>query len=832
MKKFFKKLFNKNEREIAKLYKIVELINSLEAKISSLTDEELQKKTVEFKNRINNGETKEDILPEAFAVVREAGKRVLNMRHFDVQLIGGIVLHRGKIAEMKTGEGKTLAATLPVYLNSLEGRGVHLITVNDYLAERDSQWMGKLYKFLGLSVGLLKSGMEHSVKKEAYKCDIVYGTNNEFGFDYLRDNMEVNIEDCVQRDLNYAIVDEVDSILIDEARTPLILSGMPKKSSQNYFKFDQIVRKMKIKKHFDIDEKHKNVTLTDEGIEFVENMLNIENLYANENYDYSHYLTQALKAHNLFQKDKDYVVKEGEVTIVDEFTGRLMFGRRYSEGLHQAIEAKERVKIKDESQTMATITLQNYFLMYNKIAGMTGTAKTEEREFIDIYNMEVLAIPTNEPMIRKDLPDVIYKTKNEKYEMIISKILSLYEKGQPVLVGTVSIEVSEMLGNMLRKHGCPFNILNAKYHEQEANIISKAGNHKSITIATNMAGRGTDIVLDEEARKAGGLFVLGTERHESRRIDNQLRGRSGRQGDEGTSLFILSLEDDLLRLFGSDKISMIYDKLNIPAYEPIEHSLISQALERAQKRVELQNYKVRKHVLEYDNVINDQRNIIYKQRREVLASNNVEETVQTFIDEVVNSTAQSYITEEFLSEHWDIKELNADLKTKFNFEINEEKIKKMDFSEALDYILNEAYKKYNNKKLKYGKELFWRIEKFSLLKSVDSEWREYLVSIDSLREGIGLRAYGQRDPLVEYKIETHSMFEGLIARIKEQTVEFLFKVELAHNTKVEPDKVKAQENRVDDTTKQKTVKRKGAKIGRNEPCPCGSGKKFKKCCGR
>ncbi|MFA5479259.1 MAG: preprotein translocase subunit SecA [Candidatus Muiribacteriota bacterium] len=832
MKKFLKSLFNKNEREILKLEKRIKLINSFESEISKLSDEELKNKTSYFKSQLESGLTLDDILSEAFAVVREASKRVLSMRHFDVQLMGGIVLHEGKIAEMKTGEGKTLVATLPVYLNALTGKGVHVVTVNEYLAERDSRWMGQIYQFLGLSVGIIKSGMSHDVKKQAYMCDVTYGTNNEFGFDYLRDNMEVDINDCVQKNLNYAIVDEVDSILIDEARTPLILSGLPKRSSDNYFRFNQIAVKMKNEKHYTVDEKHRNVALTEEGIRFAEGILNIENLYSNDNYDYSHYLTQALKAHNLFRIDKDYVVKEGEVIIVDEFTGRLMFGRRYSEGLHQAIEAKENVKIRDESQTLATITLQNYFLMYKKLSGMTGTAKTEEREFVDIYNMEVIVMPTNKPMVRNDNSDIIYRSKKEKYEMIIEKIIELNQKGQPVLVGTVSIEVSELLASMLNNKGVSCNVLNAKYHEMEAKIISEAGKHGAITIATNMAGRGTDIVLDEDAKKAGGLYVMGTERHESRRIDNQLRGRSGRQGDPGTSQFILALEDDLLRLFGSDKITSLYDRLNIPDYEPIKHPLINQALERAQKRVELQNYRVRKHVLEYDNVINDQRNIIYKQRKEVLSTDNVSETLNSFVGELFTNIASVFINQEFLSEHWELNKLNEELYTKFGFKVDETSLRKLDYEEAVQFVVNEAYRQYEIKKKRYGSEIFSKLEKVALLRSVDDEWREYLVSIDSLREGIGLRAYGQRDPLVEYKIETHEMFDGLVARIKEQTVEFIFRVEISPSHSVEPEKTEAFENKSDNTAKKEPVKRQGDKIGRNDLCPCGSGKKYKKCCGQ
>ncbi|MCK9225082.1 MAG: preprotein translocase subunit SecA [Candidatus Muirbacterium halophilum] len=832
MIKYLKSLLNKNDREIKKIAPIVNRINELEADFAGLSDEELKNKTIEFRKRVQDGESLNSLLPESFAAVREASKRVLGMRHFDVQLIGGVVLHQGKIAEMKTGEGKTLVATLPVYLNALSGDGVHVVTVNEYLAHRDSEWMGKVYEFMGLKTGLIKSNMSSVEKKQAYLADVTYGTNSEFGFDYLRENMEVDIENCVQRKLNYAIVDEVDSILIDEARTPLILSGMPKKSSLNYERFNSIAIQLKNETHFIVDEKSRNVSMTDEGIRKVERLLNIENLYANENYDYSHYLIQALKAHHLFRRDKDYVVKDAEVIIVDDFTGRLMFGRRYSEGLHQAIEAKEKVKVRDESQTLATITLQNYFLMYKKLSGMTGTAKTEENEFIDIYKMDVLVIPTNKPIMRKDYPDVIYKTKQEKFEMIIEKIIEKHEIGHPVLVGTVSIEVSEMLAQMLKNKGLSCNVLNAKYHEMEADIISKAGFYKTVTIATNMAGRGTDIVLDEESKACGGLYVLGTERHESRRIDNQLRGRTGRQGDLGSSEFILSLEDDLLRLFGSDKISTLYEKFNIPAYEPIQHPLINQALERAQKKVEYQNFKIRKHVLEYDNVINDQRNLIYKQRREVLETDTVTETINDFIEEVILDQANMYLSEEFTSEHWEIKKLNSDLKARFGFEIDEKTIRNLSRDEAVQYVFDSSMEVFAHKEKEYGSELMRRLEKVALLRSVDDEWREYLVSIDSLREGIGLRAYGQKDPLVEYKIETHQMFDGLISRIKLETVEFLYRVNLSPRINLELEKTEAYENKSDVTAVKEPVKRDGKKIGRNDECPCGSGLKYKKCCGK
>jgi len=832
MKNFLKKLFNKNERELSRVQRTVDQINILEESMKKLTDQQMREMTGKFRERLDKGAELDSLIPEAFALVREAAIRVLGQRHFDVQLIGGIVLHEGKIAEMKTGEGKTLASTLPAYLNALNGH-VHIVTVNDYLAERDANWMGEIHRFLGLSVGMIKSGMMPTEKKVAYECDITYGTNNEFGFDYLRDNMEVSKESCVQGNLDFAIIDEVDSILIDEARTPLILSGMPKKSSHLYYRFDGIVRQLTKEKHFTVDEKHRNVTPTEEGIRKVESLLNIDNLYSTENYDYSHYLSQALKAHNLFRKDKDYVVKDDEVIIVDDFTGRLMFGRRYSEGLHQAIEAKERVKIKDESQTLATITLQNFFLMYEKLSGMTGTAKTEEREFVDIYEMEVIVVPTNRPLVRVDSPDVIYKTKGEKYEMICERIIGLHEKGQPVLVGTISIEVSELIAELLKKKAVNCNVLNAKYHEQEAAIIAEAGKHGAITIATNMAGRGTDIVLDEKSKEAGGLFVLGTERHESRRIDNQLRGRSGRQGDPGQSEFILSLEDDLLRLFGSDKIKVLYEKFNVPQYEPIAHPMLSQALERAQKRVETQNFKIRKHVLEYDNVINDQRSIIYKQRREVLENDDLSGTIREFIEDVIPLYAYTYVNNEYTWEHWDIEKLQEDLERNLGIEIDSSIIQKDSAEEAAQAILDEAFRYYDKKTEFYGNEFMRRLEKVALLRSVDDEWREYLVSIDSLREGIGLRAYGQKDPLIEYKIETHAMFDGLIGRIKEETVKFLFKVEIAGERSVEVEKVEVHENKSGDFGSKRTpVVRKGRKIGRNEPCPCGSGKKYKRCCGR
>lgn len=834
-----KKIFgDPNEKELKQIRVIVDKINSLEKDMESLSSANLAAKTSEFKLRLQKGETLDDILPEAFAVVREASKRVTGMRHFDVQLIGGVVLHRGKISEMRTGEGKTLVATLPAYLNALTGKGVHIVTVNDYLARRDSQDMGRIYKFLGLSVGLIAHDMSFPDRKAAYAADITYGTNNEFGFDYLRDNMVVSEDQIVQRELNYCIVDEVDSILIDEARTPLIISGPGEKSTDLYKVLAHVVANMSEGEDYTVDEKQKQVAPTEKGIAKAEKMLGISNLYDNEHgVDFSHQIMCALKAKALMHRDRDYVVKDGQVIIVDEFTGRLMFGRRFSEGLHQAIEAKEGVKVERESQTLATITFQNYFRMYRKLAGMTGTAKTEEQEFQKIYNLSVVVIPTNKPMIRKDYPDVIYKTKLAKYKAAVNEIVECHNSGRPVLVGTTSIAQSEELSAMLKRRGIPHNVLNAKYHEKEAEIIAKAGQFGAVTIATNMAGRGTDIVLGEGVPELGGLHIIGTERHESRRIDNQLRGRCARQGDPGSSKFFLSLEDDLMRLFGSENIAGIMDKLGMEDDEPIEHSLVTKSIENAQKKVEARNFSIRKHVLEYDDVMNQQREVIYAQRKKILHQDNLKETIMEMVDKVVDRTMAMYAPPEVYSEDWDLKALIAYAEDFYAPPgmLTVEYLQNLSREELDEYLHKVAADHYQAREDAIGPELMRELENLIMLKVVDNHWMEHLDAMDMLREGVGLRAYGQKDPLVEYKFEAYDMFEAMIEGIQDDVVRYIYRVNVITQPRVEDRLENASTNNPtpegDAGTSSATI-HKGEEVGRNELCPCGSGKKYKNCCGR
>ena len=775
-----KKIFgDPNEKELKQIKVIVDKINSLEKSMESLSSANLAAKTSEFKVRLQKGETLDDILPEAFAVVREASRRVTGMRHFDVQMIGGVVLHRGKIAEMRTGEGKTLVATLPVYLNALTGKGVHVVTVNDYLAKRDSEDMGRIYKFLGLSVGLIVHDMNPHERRAAYMADVTYGTNNEFGFDYLRDNMVVNVDQMVQRELNYCIVDEVDSILIDEARTPLIISGPGEKSTDLYRILAQVVSTMNEGEDYTVDEKTKQVAPTEVGIAKAEKMLGISNLYDTEHgIDFSHQIMCALKAKALMHRDRDYVVKDGQVIIVDEFTGRLMFGRRFSEGLHQAIEAKEGVKVERESQTLATITFQNYFRMYSKLAGMTGTAKTEEQEFQKIYGLSVVVVPTNKPMIRTDAPDVIYKTKLAKYKAAVNEIEACHKSGRPVLVGTTSIAQSEELSAMLKRRGIAHNVLNAKYHEQEAEIISHAGQYGAVTIATNMAGRGTDIVLGEGVPELGGLHIIGTERHESRRIDNQLRGRCARQGDPGSSKFFLSLEDDLMRLFGSDNIAGIMDKLGMEDDEPIEHSLVTKSIENAQKKVEGRNFNIRKYVLEYDDVMNQQREVIYAQRKKILAKADLREDIMEMVEKVVDRTMAMYAPAEVYSEDWDLPALIRYAEEFFapHGLLNAEELGNLSREELGEYLHKVADEHYKAREAAIGSELMRELENLVMLKVVDNHWMEHLDSMDLLREGVGLRAYGQKDPLVEYKFEAYDMFEAMIGSIQDDVVRYIYHV--------------------------------------------------------
>ena len=905
-----------SEKEVKRIRPLVEKINGLEPDMQKLSDQELRGKTDEFKNRIKNGETLDELLPEAFAVVREASKRVLGMRHFDVQLIGGIILHQGRIAEMKTGEGKTLVATLPVYLNALEGRGVHVITVNDYLAKRDSEWMGKVYKFLGLTVGLAIAGMNPADKKKAYACDVTYGTNNEFGFDYLRDNMVIYKDQLVQRELHYAIVDEIDSILIDEARTPLIISGRGAQSSDLYKKADNFVRKLSPKviveedvkdyeqaednEKYDyiVDLKAKSASLTQKGIKKAEQEFGLENFNDIENSELVHNVNQALRAHGIMKKDIDYIVKDGEVLIVDEFTGRIMYGRRYNNGLHQAIEAKEHVKIADESKTLATITFQNYFRMYDKLSGMTGTAMTEEAEFEEIYKLDVIEIPTNKPMVREDHPDIIYKNENAKYRAVIEDIKESHKKGQPVLVGTVSIEKSEKLSKLLAKEGIKHEVLNAKFHEKEAAIVAQAGKYGAVTIATNMAGRGTDIMLggnseflakqemvklrytpeqieqstafnetDDEsildARKkykeleekynkeikeekekvieAGGLKIIGTERHESRRIDNQLRGRSGRQGDPGESKFYIGLDDDLMKIFGGDMITSIYNTLGADENMPIQSKMLSKAVENAQKKVEGRNFTIRKNVLQYDDVMNTQREIIYKQRREVLDGQNLKDSIYNMMNNVATEIVNSYVTDEGINK----EALLQDVHTTFGIDdIDELNSSKIDSNKIISEIIEKAHKKYDEKEQDFGEKALRELERVVMLKIVDERWMDHIDAMDELKDGIGLRAYGQKDPVVQYRIEGFDMFDQMVADIQLNVVKILMNARKREGTPIRQESVKItgegfegenvslKGNTPNQEKNHTPIVNTEPKVGRNDPCPCGSGKKYKNCCGK
>ena len=842
-----------SERELKRILPIVDKIESLRDDMMALTDEQLKDKTKEYKTRLAQGETLDDLLPEAYATVREAGRRVLNMEHFRVQLIGGIILHQGRIAEMKTGEGKTLVSTLPAYLNALEGKGVHVVTVNDYLAARDAEWMGAIHEFLGLKVGIVLNSMKPEERKAAYACDITYVTNNELGFDYLRDNMAIYKEQLVLRDLHYAIIDEVDSVLIDEARTPLIISGQSGKSTSLYEACDILARQLKrgddvgefskmdaimgIEQEengdFVVNEKDKVVNLTAEGIEKVEKFFHIENLADPENLEIQNNIILALRAHNLMHRDKDYVVKEDQVLIVDEFTGRIMPGRRYSDGLHQAIEAKEHVKVKRESKTLATITFQNFFNKFEKKSGMTGTALTEEKEFRDIYGMDVVEIPTNRPVIRKDLHDAVYKTKKEKLNAIVEAVKEAHAKGQPVLVGTITIEASEQLSGMLRREGIQHKVLNAKFHELEAEIVADAGIHGAVTIATNMAGRGTDIKLDEEAKAAGGLKIIGTERHESRRIDNQLRGRSGRQGDPGESRFYISLEDDLMRLFGSEKMISMFNALGIPEGQEIEHKMLSKAIENAQKKIEGNNFGIRKNLLEYDQVNNEQREIIYAERRRVLDGESMRDVIYKMITDIVDNTVDMVIGEENDSEEWNLAELNSLLLPIIPLEpITKERISKPKKDSLKQQLKEEAVRFYETKEAEFPEpEMIREAERVVLLKVIDRKWMNHIDDMDQLRQGIGLQAYGQRDPLVEYKMNAYEMFENMTESIKEDTIRVLCHIRIEQ--KVEREQVaKVTGTNKDESGPRRPAKRESVKIYPNDPCPCGSGKKYKNCCGK
>ena len=842
-----------SERELKRILPIVDKIESLRDDMMALTDEQLKDKTKEYKTRLAQGETLDDLLPEAYATVREAGRRVLNMEHFRVQLIGGIILHQGRIAEMKTGEGKTLVSTLPAYLNALEGKGVHVVTVNDYLAARDAEWMGAIHEFLGLKVGIVLNSMKPEERKAAYACDITYVTNNELGFDYLRDNMAIYKEQLVLRDLHYAIIDEVDSVLIDEARTPLIISGQSGKSTSLYEACDILARQLKrgddvgefskmdaimgIEQEengdFVVNEKDKVVNLTAEGIEKVEKFFHIENLADPENLEIQNNIILALRAHNLMHRDKDYVVKDDQVLIVDEFTGRIMPGRRYSDGLHQAIEAKEHVKVKRESKTLATITFQNFFNKFEKKSGMTGTALTEEKEFRDIYGMDVVEIPTNRPVIRKDLHDAVYKTKKEKLNAIVEAVKEAHAKGQPVLVGTITIEASEQLSGMLRREGIQHKVLNAKFHELEAEIVADAGIHGAVTIATNMAGRGTDIKLDEEAKAAGGLKIIGTERHESRRIDNQLRGRSGRQGDPGESRFYISLEDDLMRLFGSEKMISMFNALGIPEGQEIEHKMLSKAIENAQKKIEGNNFGIRKNLLEYDQVNNEQREIIYAERRRVLDGESMRDVIYKMITDIVDNTVDMVIGEENDSEEWNLAELNSLLLPIIPLEpITKERISKPKKDSLKQQLKEEAVRFYETKEAEFPEpEMIREAERVVLLKVIDRKWMDHIDDMDQLRQGIGLQAYGQRDPLVEYKMNAYEMFENMTESIKEDTIRVLCHIRIEQ--KVEREQVaKVTGTNKDESGPRRPAKRESVKIYPNDPCPCGSGKKYKNCCGK
>ena len=836
-------LGDNNDKEVKRLRQIVEKINSYEDSLTNLSDSSLTRYTEKFKDRLAAGETLDDILPEAFAVVREASKRVLGMRHFDVQMMGGICLHEGKIAEMRTGEGKTLVATLPTYLNALTGKGVHMVTVNDYLAKRDSIEMGRLYNFLGLTVGLIRHDMDFPERKFAYNCDITFGTNNEYGFDYLRDNMVVDLNQMVQRELNFAIVDEVDSILIDEARTPLIISGPGSKSTDSYIRMAKAVEHLKEGVDYTVDEKAKTVAPADSAVPKIEKLVGVKNLYDPENIEMSHCFTAALRAKALMKRDRDYVVKDGEIVIVDEFTGRLMEGRRYSDGLHQAIEAKEGLEVRRESQTLASITFQNYFRMYNKLSGMTGTAKTEEDEFLKIYKLPVIVIPTNRPIARIDHPDVIYKTKRAKYKAVANDVAEIHAKGQPVLIGTTSITQSEELSHILKERNIPHNVLNAKFHEQEAEIIADAGQKSAVTIATNMAGRGTDIKLGEGVPELGGLFIVGTERHESRRIDNQLRGRAGRQGDPGESRFYLSLEDDLLRLFGSDNISNIMDRLGMGEDDPIEHKLITRSIANAQKKVEGRNFDMRKHVLQYDDVMNQQREVIYAERRKVLKGENLREHILTMIGGIIEAEMNQYANEKLYPEEWSLDELIKDAESIYapTGRLKLDELEEMSRDEVQDFLNQMAEESYAQREQLFGEANMRELEKIIMLRVVDNRWMEHLDRMDMLREGIGLLAYGQRNPLIEYKIKGHEMFGQMIDSIQNDIASLIFRVNIITQEQQEAMEREAQQrmaaakqthgDQSDDAVKKQPVKN-GEKVGRNDPCPCGSGKKYKNCCGR
>lgn len=846
-----------SDREIKRIQSLVDEIESLEPKMEGLSDEDLKGKTAEFKTRLSEGETLDDLLPEAFAVVRETAKRVLGMRHYPVQLIGGIILHHGRIAEMKTGEGKTLVSTLPAYLNALEGKGVHIVTVNDYLATRDAEWMGAVHQFLGLTVGVIVNGMDNNERREAYGCDITYGTNNEYGFDYLRDNMVIYKEEMVQRGLHYSIIDEVDSVLIDEARTPLIISGSSGKSTKLYQAADMIARRLEkgevlnemtklsalmqeeIQEEGDfvVDEKAKAVTLTEEGVRKVEQYFKIENLADPENMEIQHHVNIALKAHNLMHRDQDYVIKDGEIVIVDEFTGRLMPGRRYSDGLHQAIEAKENVEVRRESKTLATITFQNYFNKYDKKSGMTGTALTEEEEFRQIYGMDVVVTPTNKPVVRKDHPDVVYRTKKEKYKAVVEDIAESNHRGQPVLVGTITIEDSEELSQMLKRKGVSHNVLNAKFHEKEAEIVSLAGQKGAVTIATNMAGRGTDIKLEEGVQELGGLKIVGTERHESRRIDNQLRGRSGRQGDPGESRFYLSLEDDLMRLFGSERMQSIVEAMRLPEGEPIEHGMLSKAIENAQKKVEGNNFSIRKHLLEYDKVMNEQREVIYGERKKVLEGINLRDTILKMAEEVIGNSVDMYTGESQYPEEWDIAGLREHIEKMIPFhhgiEFTDEEKEDLTRESLKEKIYAAAQDLYKEKEEQVGiEEQMREIERVILLRVIDQKWMDHIDNMDQMRQGIGLRAYGQRDPLVEYQFVGYDMFDEMSQNIQEDTIRQLYHIQVERKIERERVAEPVSTNRGEENTAKTPYRRKEAKIGRNDPCPCGSGKKYKHCCGR
>ena len=842
-----------SERELKRIRSTVDKIESLRPQMQALSDDELRGKTREYKNRLQEGETLDDLLPEAFATVREAAKRVLGMEHYRVQLIGGIILHQGRIAEMKTGEGKTLVSTLPAYLNALEGKGVHIVTVNDYLANRDAEWMGKVHEFLGLTVGVVLNSMKNDERRAQYACDITYVTNNELGFDYLRDNMVIYKEQLVQRDLHYAIIDEVDSVLIDEARTPLIISGQSGKSTRLYEVCDILARQLErgeasgeVTKmtaimgeeitetgDFIVNEKDKIVNLTEQGVHKVEEFFHIDNLADPENLEIQHNINLALRAHYLMFRDQDYVVKDDEVLIVDEFTGRIMPGRRYSDGLHQAIEAKEHVKVRRESKTLATITFQNFFNKYKKKAGMTGTALTEEKEFRDIYGMDVIEIPTNKPIARVDLEDAVYMTKKEKFRAVVEAVKEAHAKQQPVLVGTITIETSELLSRMLKREGIPHQVLNAKFHEKEAEIVAHAGEAGNVTIATNMAGRGTDIKLDEVARAAGGLKIIGTERHESRRIDNQLRGRSGRQGDPGESRFYLSLEDDLMRLFGSEKLMNMFKSLGVAENEQIEHKMLSSAIEKAQKKIESNNYGIRKNLLEYDQVNNEQREIIYKERRRVLDGENMRDAIYKMITDTVEHAVDMVFSDDVDQEEWDMNEFNSVLRPIIPLKpITREDIKGMKKNQVKQKLKEEAVKLYEEKEAEFPEaEQLRELERVILLKVIDQKWMDHIDDMDQLRQGIGLQAYGQRDPKVEYKLQAYEMFDSMIAAIQETTLRLLYHVRLEQ--KVEREQVaQVTGTNKDDSGPKKPVQKAEKKIYPNDPCPCGSGKKYKQCCGR